>query len=430
MADSDIVSNFSSIADAPDHLETQYDPLGDVFKVHPHLLPSPKTPESNSDAMIKALKALQEKIRHLEVERVSAADRLRYLERKTTQTPKQGQHSSTNTVVGVGGIGAVPQVRGHPPPGARELAQDQQELQRRLESIDRKFSQQAHELRKMRKQFEEHSKSPPGYDTVDAPGFTTPRGKGRVPSPEKHQGTSSRERMTRSESPIQVRRPLKRKKTRTTQKSYRKRPAEPLDLCRLAGGKPQPGVHYRLDMRDVPFVAGTSLSPSHSIAANYQRVVSLMKAHNPLLCGAVAASNSKKLRKQKYATGKSRPSPPPVTLAELEALLSGLEEELGELTFRHQQLALKADSPSVKGQLKQLVDDLEEKAMQIDIVKRQIDYQRTRKVHKKPSSARKLKRKETQEVFVDDAGFESRGDFLRRIKTLQNTLQSDDLTWK
>lgn len=433
MDDSDIVSNFSSIAGAPDHLQTQYDPLGEVFKVHPHLVPSAKSPESNSDAMIRALKALQEKIRHLEVERVSAANRLSHLERKTAQTPKHrhkdaGQSDTVGAGTALGSKAARSSLTG-------QLAEDQQDLQKRLETIDRKFSQQSRELRDMRRQFEEQSsKSPPGYDTVDAP-YTSPSDKERRSTLEKSRG-SSRERMAHSESPVQVRMPLKRKKVRSARKPSQRKQAPPsLRLCQL-GGKPQVGVHYRLDMKDVPFVAGTSLSPSHSVAANYQRVVSLMKSHGPL-CGAVAASSSRKLKRQRYSTTPSQRytvSRPGVPIAELEALLAGLEEELGELTFRHQQLALKEGSQPIKtrGQLQQLEGDLEAKATQIDIVQRQIDSMRDHRTGKKASTgSRTTKSLRTNGVTIEEvAGAESRGNFLRRMKSLQNTLQSDDLTWK
>lgn len=45
---SESMSNFSSIADVPDHLEGQYGPLGEVFKSHGLSLPQRTPPESNS----------------------------------------------------------------------------------------------------------------------------------------------------------------------------------------------------------------------------------------------------------------------------------------------------------------------------------------------------------------------------------------------
>ena len=45
----DTNSNFSSIAEAPDHLPQQYVPLSEVFQAHSAELPQLDTPESNSD---------------------------------------------------------------------------------------------------------------------------------------------------------------------------------------------------------------------------------------------------------------------------------------------------------------------------------------------------------------------------------------------
>ena len=68
-----------------------------------------------------------------------------------------------------------------------------------------------------------------------------------------------------------------------------------------------------------------SVTPSHSVGANYQNVLALMKTHSPLLCGAVAATRGR------MATARRLPSS--VSHAELRSLLAGLEEELGRLTL-------------------------------------------------------------------------------------------------
>lgn len=47
--DEDTTSNFSSIADAPDHLRKQYTPLNEVFLSHPTEFPQRGPPESDSD---------------------------------------------------------------------------------------------------------------------------------------------------------------------------------------------------------------------------------------------------------------------------------------------------------------------------------------------------------------------------------------------
>lgn len=69
-----------------------------------------------------------------------------------------------------------------------------------------------------------------------------------------------------------------------------------------------------------------SVTPSHSVGANYQNVLALMKTHSPFLCGAAAATRGKMATVQRRV-------PSAVSHAELRSLLAGLEEELGRLTL-------------------------------------------------------------------------------------------------
>uniref|UniRef100_H2YQQ4 Cep57 centrosome localisation domain-containing protein n=1 Tax=Ciona savignyi TaxID=51511 RepID=H2YQQ4_CIOSA len=45
-----------------------------------------------------------------------------------------------------------------------------------------------------------------------------------------------------------------------------------------------PSPHYRLNLADVPFITGTSTSPSHAVSANLQRLLHDLKHHSPLYC--------------------------------------------------------------------------------------------------------------------------------------------------
>ena len=90
------------------------------------------------------------------------------------------------------------------------------------------------------------------------------------------------------------------------------------------------------------FITGPSPSqstaPSHSLAANYQRVIALMKYHNPIICGAaaanIAAGRGRSGRKADKRRGKGRFSPPSgTTEEEVQGLLSVLEEEFGRMTL-------------------------------------------------------------------------------------------------
>ena len=68
------------------------------------------------------------------------------------------------------------------------------------------------------------------------------------------------------------------------------------------------------------------------MSANYQKVLSLMKYHNPLLCGAVAA-NARESDTSKRKGAKTKKPSPGATLDELKGLLKALEEEFGCLAL-------------------------------------------------------------------------------------------------
>ena len=81
-----------------------------------------------------------------------------------------------------------------------------------------------------------------------------------------------------------------------------------------------------------------STAPSHSLVANYQRVLALMKYHNPVICGAaaanIAAGRGRSGRKADKKRGKGRFSPPSgATEEEVRGLLTVLEEEFGAMTL-------------------------------------------------------------------------------------------------
>ncbi|RXN06271.1 centrosomal cep57l1-like isoform X1 [Labeo rohita] len=84
----------------------------------------------------------------------------------------------------------------------------------------------------------------------------------------------------------------------------------------------------------LPFVAGTSTSPSHSVNANVQSVLHLMKHRNPRLCERVTAlqkSVSENQRAQRRPP--SSPSRAAASLGSLSDLLLALQDELGQMSL-------------------------------------------------------------------------------------------------
>ncbi|XP_059368592.1 centrosomal protein CEP57L1 isoform X3 [Carassius carassius] len=139
-----------------------------------------------------------------------------------------------------------------------------------------------------------------------------------------------------------------------------------------------------------------STSPSHSVNANVQSVLHLMKHRNPRLCERVSAL-------QKSVSGNQRaqrrpPSSPSIaasTLGSLSDLLLALQDELGQMSLEHQELVKQIDETSkqelhddLERELDCLVKRMEEKAAQISKLRK---HQQTVQKLSQPSCSPKQK---------------------------------------
>ncbi|NWY46370.1 CEP57 protein, partial [Sylvia borin] len=95
--------------------------------------------------------------------------------------------------------------------------------------------------------------------------------------------------------------------------------------------------HYRLCLGDVPFVAGKSTSPSHSVAANVQHVLHLMKHHNKAFCNRHVVNDTPLARPSSVgrAASRSRRSCLPMDSSSSQEGMSevvlALQDELGQM---------------------------------------------------------------------------------------------------
>lgn len=100
-------------------------------------------------------------------------------------------------------------------------------------------------------------------------------------------------------------------------------------------------THYHLRLSDVPFIIGTSTS-SHSVVANVQKIISMMKVHNKGLCSSVPnhprRSQSLDLKKHNTELGYQRiySSPDLSEHCDLKNRLLSLSDELKALTLKLQ----------------------------------------------------------------------------------------------
>uniref|UniRef100_A0A671V6G3 Centrosomal protein 57kDa-like protein 1 n=1 Tax=Sparus aurata TaxID=8175 RepID=A0A671V6G3_SPAAU len=230
-----------------------------------------------------------------------------------------------------------------------------------------------------------------------------------------------------------------KKKTRTTKKTSRQNErASPSSLR-----------HNKM-----PFVAGTSTSPSHSVHANVQSILHMMKHHQPQLCERMSA-----LHKSACGARKSLQkdfSPPSSTsykpdgeldqaersLGSLSDLLLALQDELGQMSFEHQELVGQIDATQerehrqdLQRELERLVARMEEKGAQITKLRK---HQRT--VHKmtqnqppaEEHAAKKLIKPPVKAKCKAKKGLTAQNNLqlLRETQKFRNSLKQDDLSWE
>ncbi|KAJ8280410.1 hypothetical protein GJAV_G00054230 [Gymnothorax javanicus] len=216
--------------------------------------------------------------------------------------------------------------------------------------------------------------------------------------------------------------------------------------------------HYRLSLGDVPFVVGTSTSTSHSVRANVQYVLHLMKQHNPQFCNdrvlgglplarrscRTTRSSVKKASASRSSSSSSSSSP---CSEELSELLLALQDEFGHMSFEHQEL-VKQIQDSVTDSLRQhlerelenLVKRMEDKGEQIAKVRRhQVQMEKLKKESRGqkgyPSSVNVVTTVTARgrgagpiEVKSGNKGKDSLR-LLRDMQSLQTSLRSDQINW-
>ncbi|CAC5414277.1 CEP57 [Mytilus coruscus] len=248
-------------------------------------------------------------------------------------------------------------------------------------------------------------------------------------------------------------------------KSKPKRPAKKKKKVVAKSGKrhcSDPTKHYRLNLAEIPFVAGTSLTPSHSVGGNVQRVLALMKSHNMALCSELSDNRS-----SSPSSGSSNGS----LNNDLADLLLQLQDEFGQMSFEHQEISNEINEATdhkvredLERELEALVCRMEAKSQQISKVRKhqQKLEEKKKKMKKRPNSAKQIDSKETTphtksscsnyssgngEVEVTTtirtkgsnvgkvqvrphSGHKVSLNVLKDMKKLQTTLRKDDLKWE
>ncbi|XP_004398139.1 PREDICTED: centrosomal protein of 57 kDa isoform X2 [Odobenus rosmarus divergens] len=203
-----------------------------------------------------------------------------------------------------------------------------------------------------------------------------------------------------------------------------------------------------------------STSPSHAVVANVQHVLHLLKQHSKALCNDRVVNNVPLTKQGSSRSGKSKklsvtPSSSNSINEELSEVLQTLQDEFGQMSFDHQQLAkLIQESPTVElkdnleCELEALVGRMEAKANQITKVRKyqaQLEKQKVEKPKRDLRTTRKTLDEgksssrssgitgttNKKDVAKPRPGEKSRKNLqlLKDMQTIQSSLQSNSLCW-
>nr|XP_033803953.1 centrosomal protein of 57 kDa isoform X6 [Geotrypetes seraphini] len=392
-------------------------------------------PESNSRAIFSALKNLQDKIHKLELERIKAEENLQNLSKEASDYKKVIGHQVQDTE-GLKTDAArqnreltsqllTAKSRGH-------LLEKQLDYMRKMvqnAENERSVLQRQNKIKEVEQKLyeEEHYRKLMQEKAVQL-----------------QSGLESNRILLRSLSPTCDLKQVKAKKSKTKYSDKRQ------SYFKNVHGQP----HYRLSLGDIPFVIGKNTGNSYSVRANVQHVLHLMKHHNKLLCNDRVVSDIPMARNQYSIDRRSESSLVPQE--ELSELLLTLQDEFGQMSFDHRELAKQIQEVhsdrlrmDLERELEALVKRMEAKGDQICKVRR---YQA--RVEKLKASAYNKRNSEghtrdsralkgVNEVKITpasmqeiEAGGRKPGEntkkslqLLRDMQAMQTSLQREDLCW-
>ncbi|KAK7487760.1 hypothetical protein BaRGS_00021027, partial [Batillaria attramentaria] len=245
-------------------------------------------------------------------------------------------------------------------------------------------------------------------------------------------------------------------------KKKKKKPAPKKPLS----AKSEPMKHYRLNLAEIPFVAGKSTAPSHAVGANVQKVLAMMKSHNLALCSSLYNGHS---CNGDLGSAHGRCNSPSLSSGssisldqDLADLLAQLQDEFGQLSFEHQEYMRQiheAKDPRIREDLERELDSLvvrmEAKGQQISKVRQhQQKLEDAKRQARKPGkksdhgSHSAMGRLSSFHRHADDHNGNARPksskntgqnvgnianpslNVLKDMRKLQSTLRRDDLCWE
>ncbi|XP_074072621.1 centrosomal protein of 57 kDa isoform X12 [Macrotis lagotis] len=409
-------------------------------------------PESNSRAIFSALKNLQEKIRRLELERIQAEESVKTLSRETSEYKKvldeqiQERENSRN-----------------------EESKHNQELTSQLLAAESKCNLLEKQLEYMRDMIK-HAKNERTTVLEKQDLIERDQQQGRMHVENQLEKLDILEQEYNKLTAMQA---LAEKKMQELESKLHEEEQERKRMQDKAA-QLQTGIetNRQLFEEKIPSYSTSarrikkkktkqpdkSTTPSHAVVANVQHVLHLMKQHNKALCNDRVVNSVPLAKQGSPQNGKGRKisasSSSSTCYEELIEVLQTLQDEFGQMSFDHQQLAkLIQETPTkelkedLELELEELVERMEAKANQITKVrKHQARLERQMKELKGsktcwegPENSSKLSPGVTGSSPKKDSvsikrkpGEKSRQNLrlLKDMQTIQTSIQKDNLGWE
>nr|XP_019952991.1 PREDICTED: centrosomal protein CEP57L1 [Paralichthys olivaceus] len=427
---------------------------------------SQTNPNIDSKAVVDALKTLQEKIRRLELERKDAEKSYQQFSHDIQKQQQQDKASYTTSNQGAAGL---PETNNS---GRRELDSKLQSAEARCKSLEKQLDYMRKMVEKAKKERNVVIENQASLQNEQPSSSNTQTQQEKLEKLESEYLKLSRtqtvaemklaileqrllkeeqERKLVQEKADELQRELnfslqlsvptneEIKPKKRTKKTIKKTPKQN-ELSSPSG----------LIRKKMPFVAGTSISPSHSVHANVQSILHMMKHHQPQLCERVSALQrsscgaKKSLQKDFASSSDSLSEQTDQSLGSLSDLLLALQDELGQMSFEHQDLVRQIDNTrnreqrqELQSELERLVARMDEKGVQITKLRKH--QQTVHKLTQSQSHAEEYAAKKSPPApsLVKAKQKRKKGgannnnlQLLRDTQKFRSRLKQDDLSWE
>ncbi|XP_062825088.1 centrosomal protein CEP57L1 isoform X3 [Anolis carolinensis] len=395
-------------------------------------------PAPNNQALVTALRTLQEKIHRLELERSQAEDDLNALSREAAQYKRAMQHESNEKDKTHG-----------------KVMQERKDVSIQLGAAQTRCSlleKQLDYMRRMvvsaeleKKQVLEQQIQLQKEKDQDQVELCAKLDKLEILEKECWRLTSTQktaeEKIKHLEQKLQEE---QHQRKLIQDKAAQNNPDSP----KTHGSQPSPQTGV------LPFVAGKSASSSHSVVANVQSVLHMMKYRSPCVTSHYSEQAEKRVSRRAVLGRPSSCTTSSSATDSLSDLLLVMQDELGQMSFEHQELLKQIQETQdqdmredLERELDCLVKHMEIKGEQISKLKKHQEH-----VFKMRRSAQKLKRKVANAASNSD---ELKGtkktavtlrlgarsscsvnrntsslQLLKCAQKLQSVLKKDDIVWE